>query len=71
MTTLPAAGPRSKANNRTALVRDADYFAGALIHRLERLAQLDGRRSTTWKQCAILARRVRQQTGQALENPAE
>jgi hypothetical protein len=59
-------GRFSKANNATELHRDVDYFAGALIQRLERLAELEGRRRERWVQCAILARRIRRQAWEAL-----
>lgn len=45
--------------DRDALVKDADYFAGELLKRVEGLARLDGRNEVTWRQAALLVRRVR------------
>lgn len=45
--------------DRAELVKDADYFAGELLKRVERLARLDGRHEVAWRQSAVLVRRVR------------
>lgn len=55
---LPATPPTGKRTDRLEVLRDANYFAGELLRRLEQLANLDAK-AGHWHQAAKLVSRVR------------
>jgi hypothetical protein len=55
---VPATPATGKRGDRLQLLRDANYFAGELLHRLEELASLDAQQGH-WHQAAKLVGGVR------------